>query len=74
MSLRAATQSYMQYDKSRREAVLTPNATKRKHYTSRQSTQSQSTSSHTGGDQQMPTQLSTMNSPHDDEPQFHVSE
>ncbi|CAF3329937.1 unnamed protein product [Rotaria socialis] len=69
---RTATQSYMQYDKCRREALLTPNATKRKHYTSRQSMQSQSTSSHTDGDQQMLTQLPTMNSPYDDEPQFNI--
>ncbi|CAF5223144.1 unnamed protein product, partial [Rotaria magnacalcarata] len=70
-----ATQSYMQYDKRRREALLTPNATKRKHYTSRQSAQSQSTSSsHTDEDQEMLTQPPTMNSPYDGEPQFHVSE
>ncbi|CAF1676263.1 unnamed protein product [Rotaria magnacalcarata] len=70
---RTATQSYMQYDKRRREALLTPNATKRKHYTSRQSAQSQSTSSsHTDEDQEMLTQPPTMNSPYDGEPQFHI--
>ncbi|CAF4385732.1 unnamed protein product [Rotaria sp. Silwood2] len=68
---RTATQSYMKYEKLRREALLRKNATK-KHHPSRQSLQSQYTSSQKVRKQQIPTQISSISSSDDEEPHFNI--
>lgn len=62
----------MQFEKRRREALLSENVTKKKHNPSRQSTQTHSISNRTGSAQQTPKELSSMSALDDDEQYFHV--
>ncbi|CAF4805741.1 unnamed protein product, partial [Rotaria sp. Silwood1] len=69
---RIATQSYMKYEKLRREALLKENKTKKQHHPSRQSLQSQHTSNQKVGKQKISTRIPSIISSDDDEPCFNI--
>ncbi|CAF1103640.1 unnamed protein product [Rotaria sp. Silwood1] len=69
---RIATQSYMKYEKLRREALLKENKTKKQHHPSRQSLQSQYSSNQKVGKQKISTRIPSIISSDDDEPCFNI--
>ncbi|CAF1034542.1 unnamed protein product [Rotaria sordida] len=68
---RIAAQSYMKYEKLRREVLLKENVIKKQHHPSRQSLKSQSANSQKIRKQQIPTQISSISSSDDEEPHFY---